>query len=60
MLTSLVPLLIAVLVLMIGGPLYGPIRYPIDPRDRFVLRLVALVISASWLASGALALHALR
>ena len=41
-----------VLLLAIVGVLYGP--SPGDPRDRIALRVVALLISASWLASGAL------
>lgn len=60
MLTALAPFLVAGLLLLILGTVYGAMRCPGDTRDRFVLRMVALLISASWLASGALALRAFR
>ena len=59
MLIVIAPLVLGALVLSIGGMVYGGIRYPGDPRDRIALRVVALLISASWLASGALVIHAL-
>jgi len=52
-------LVVGVLLVMLVGFAYGAIRVPDDPRDRIVLRIVGVVISASWLLSGALVLRAL-
>jgi hypothetical protein len=52
--TLLAPLLLSALVLLFGGTVYGAIRYSGDLHGRLALRVVALLISASWLASGAL------
>ena len=51
----LVPLLLAALALLIGGMGHDTIRPSDDSRDRIAFCVVVLLISASWLASGALA-----
>ena len=60
MLALIAPFLVGALVLLIGATVYGAIRHPGDPRDRVMLRIVVFLISASWLASGALALRVFR
>ena len=52
--TLLAPLLLGALVLLFAGTAYGAILYSGDPHGRIALRVVVLLISASWLASGAL------
>lgn len=52
--TLLAPLLLGTRILLFGGTVYGAIRYSGDPHGRIALRVVALLISASWLESGAL------
>ena len=59
MLTVIAPLVLGALVISIGGMVYGGLHHPGDPRDRIAIRVMALLISASWLASGALVIHAL-